>query len=55
MKKQRFSVEQIVAVLKQAELGLPVDDLIRQVGISELAGSGNMRVWNRTRSASSSR
>ena len=24
MKKQRFSVEQIVAVLKQAELGVPV-------------------------------
>ena len=35
MKKKRFSVEQIVAVLKQAELGLPVADLIRQVGISE--------------------
>lgn len=35
MKKQRFSVEQIVSVLKQAELGLPVADLIRQVGISE--------------------
>ncbi len=35
LKRQRFSVEQIVAVLKQAELGLPVADLIRQVGISE--------------------
>lgn len=35
MRKKRFSVEQIVAVLKQAELGLPVADLIRQVGISE--------------------
>ncbi len=35
MKKKRFSVEQIVAVLKQAELGLPVVDLIRQVGVSE--------------------
>jgi putative transposase len=35
MKKKRFSVEQIVSVLKQAELGLPVADLIRQVGISE--------------------
>ncbi|MQB46235.1 hypothetical protein DXT94_30420 [Rhizobium sp. ICMP 5592] len=35
MKKKRFSVEQIVAVLKQAELGLPAADLIRQVGISE--------------------
>jgi putative transposase len=35
MKKKRFSTEQIVAVLKQADLGLPVADLIRQVGISE--------------------
>jgi putative transposase len=35
MKRKRFSVEQIVAVLKQAELGLPVGELIRQVGISE--------------------
>jgi putative transposase len=35
VKRKRFSVEQIVAVLKQAELGLPVADLIRQVGISE--------------------
>ncbi len=35
MKKKRFSVEQIVAVLKQAELGMPVADIIRQVGISE--------------------
>ncbi len=35
MKRKRFSVEQIVAVLKQAELGLPVAELIRRVGISE--------------------
>ena len=35
MKRKRFSVEQIVAVLRQAEAGLPVADLIRQVGISE--------------------
>lgn len=35
MKKKRFSVEQIVAVLKQAQLGMPVADLIRQIGISE--------------------
>ncbi|MEY4933624.1 MAG: hypothetical protein RLZZ403_1944, partial [Pseudomonadota bacterium] len=26
MKRKRFSVEQIVAVLKQADLGLPVAD-----------------------------
>ena len=35
MKKKRFSVEQIVAVLKQAEVGVPVTELIRKVGISE--------------------
>src|SRR5450631_3468225 len=35
MKRKRFSVEQIVAVMKQAELGLPVADLVRQLGISE--------------------
>lgn len=35
MKRKRFSVEQIVAVLKQAELGIAVADLIRQIGISE--------------------
>jgi putative transposase len=28
-------VEQIVGVLKQAEVGVPVAELIRQVGISE--------------------
>ena len=35
MKRKRFSVEQIVAVLKQADLGMPVADVIRQTGISE--------------------
>ena len=35
MKRKRFSVEQIVAVLKQAELGTPVADLIRHLGIAE--------------------
>lgn len=35
MKKKRFSVEQITAVLKQAETGSPVGDLCRQIGISE--------------------
>ena len=32
MKRKRFSVEQIVGVLNQAELGVPVAELIRQVG-----------------------
>lgn len=35
MKRKRFSVEQIVAVVKQAEMGIPVAELIRQVGIAE--------------------
>jgi len=35
MKRKRFSVEQVVSVMKQAELGMPVADIIRQVGISE--------------------
>ena len=33
--KKRLWLKQIVAVLKQAELGMPVADLIRQVGMSE--------------------
>ena len=35
MKGKRFAVEQIVAILKQAELGMAVGDIVRQVGISE--------------------
>ena len=35
MKHKRFTVEQIVAVLKQAEAGVPLAELIRRVGISE--------------------
>jgi len=35
MKRKQYSVEQIVAVLKQAELGIPVADLVRQLGVSE--------------------
>jgi putative transposase len=32
MKKKRFSVEQIVGVLKQAEVGVPVVEVIRMPG-----------------------
>jgi|SRR5579872_371331 len=32
---KRFSVEQMVAVLKQAEVGVPVVEVCRQVGITE--------------------
>jgi len=35
VKRKRFSVEQIVAVLKQAEVGVPVVEVCRQVGITE--------------------
>lgn len=35
-KKKSFSVEQIVSVLKQAELGVPVAEVTRKVGFSEL-------------------
>ena len=35
MKKKRFSVEQITAVLQQVGGGVPVGDVCRQVGISE--------------------
>jgi putative transposase len=35
VQKKRFNVEQIVAVLKQAEAGVPLAELIRRMGISE--------------------
>ena len=35
MKRKRYSIEQIVTVLKQVELGTPVAEVTRQLGISE--------------------
>mgnify|MGYP003507949478 FL=1 len=35
MKKKRFSVEQISGILKQAELGAPIEELCRQHGVSQ--------------------
>jgi putative transposase len=35
MRTKRFAVEQIVAILKQAALGIPIAELIRHVGVSE--------------------
>lgn len=39
MKTSRFSDTQIIAILKQAEAGLPVQDLCREHGISTMAES----------------
>jgi putative transposase len=53
MKGKRFAVEQIVSILKQAEVGMPVVDIIRHVATSEqtfyrwkkeYAGLGRTRV-----------
>jgi putative transposase len=35
LERKRFSVEQIVAVLKQADVRVPVVEVWRQVGITE--------------------
>ncbi len=35
MKKKRFSVEQMIGVLKQAQGGVPVAEVIWKVGICE--------------------
>lgn len=35
VKRKRFSVEQMVAVLKQGEVGVPVVEVRRRVGITE--------------------
>ena len=37
MKKKRFSVEQIVGVLKQVEAGVPIGKLVRHV-VEDLCG-----------------
>ena len=35
MKRKRFSVEQIIATVKQHELGMSVTDIARKLGIAE--------------------
>jgi putative transposase len=35
MKRKRYSVEQIVAAVKQHELGTPAADIARKLGIAE--------------------
>ena len=36
MKRKRYSVEQIVLAVKQHELGTPVSEIVRKLGIAEL-------------------
>lgn len=55
MTKQRFSTEQIVSVLKQAEMGLPVKDLIRQIGIATSGKTGREKRFKQTSSSPRSR
>jgi putative transposase len=43
VKKKRFSVEQITAVLKQADGSIPVADVCRQAGVSEQTFIGGRR------------
>jgi putative transposase len=35
VRRKRFSLEQMMAVLKQAEVGVPVGEVCRQAGITE--------------------
>jgi putative transposase len=35
MKRKRYSAEQITAAVKQVEMGMPVAELIRRMGVSE--------------------
>jgi len=35
MKRKRYSVEQIIAAVKQNEMGTPVPDIARKLGVAE--------------------
>ena len=43
MKRKRYSIEQILAVLKQAEVGVPVVEVCRQVGITTTCAACALR------------
>ncbi len=43
MKRQRYSEEQIIGILKEAEAGVPLADLVRKHGI----GSASFYAWRK--------
>jgi len=43
MKRSRFSEEQIIYAIRQAESGTPVGDLCRQLGVSE----ATLYIWKK--------
>jgi putative transposase len=48
MKRSKFSEEQVVYALRQAEAGTPVGDLCRQLGVSDATftrGKRSTRIW----------
>ena len=49
VRRKRFSVEQIVAVLKQAEMGTPVSDLIRHLAAVKKRELPGIDAWVKTR------
>ena len=44
MKQKRYSEEQIIQILKEAEAGLPVADVCRKHGVSD----ASFYTWRRT-------
>ena len=51
MKKNRFTTEQIIGLIKQAEAGMAVAELARQQGSSlpaSMAGGQSTAAWRRT-------